>query len=310
MKRIVIIVVVFLAVLSITSLIAIPSVINVSSVCYIKMYPTPVNNFLTNQDTMTNWFNKFISQNPAYQSKDFSIKVEKTYTNITTVNIKLNESEAVSHIISKQIHLDSTGIQWFTEINAGNNPVSRIKSYLKAKELKSKMSEILNKLQKDLNSPYTFYGIKIDEVQQIDTAIITTKYSSKQYPTTEEIYQTIEKLNSYASQNHATVTNHPMLFVNKISDSNYEVMIGLPLNKPVPNSGAFLLKGMPYRGNMLVTEVTGGPATIKNAFTELQLFFNDSKRSSPAIPFEQLITNRLTEKDTLQWKTKIFYPVI
>ena len=34
----------------------------------------------------------------------------------------------------------------------------------------------------------------------------------------------------------------------------------------------------------------------------------DNALSSPAIPFESLVTNRMQEPDTSKWVTKIYYP--
>jgi hypothetical protein len=38
-------------------------------------------------------------------------------------------------------------------------------------------------------------------------------------------------------------------------------------------------------------------------------YVEDNKKTSPAIPYQSLITNRLTETDTTKWVTKLYYPV-
>jgi hypothetical protein len=63
-------------------------------------------------------------------------------------------------------------------------------------------------------------------------------------------------------------------------------------------------------GDILVTEVRGGPHHIKKGLQQLEYYLNDYQRTSPAIPFESLITDRSIQPDTAQWVTRIYYPVI
>jgi hypothetical protein len=63
-------------------------------------------------------------------------------------------------------------------------------------------------------------------------------------------------------------------------------------------------------GNILITEVKGGPASIKKAFNEMETYITDYRRTAPAIPFQSLITDRSKEPDTSKWVTKIYYPVM
>jgi len=62
-------------------------------------------------------------------------------------------------------------------------------------------------------------------------------------------------------------------------------------------------------GNILVTEVKGGPSIINNAFKQMDTYVTDHERIPPAIPFLSLVTNRVQEPDTSKWITRIYYPV-
>ena len=62
-------------------------------------------------------------------------------------------------------------------------------------------------------------------------------------------------------------------------------------------------------GTALTTEVKGGPAAIRTAFLQLENYITDYQREAPLIPFESLVTDRLHEKDTSRWITRIYYPV-
>lgn len=61
-------------------------------------------------------------------------------------------------------------------------------------------------------------------------------------------------------------------------------------------------------GNIVVAEVTGGPAAIEKCRMAVQFYVNDFRKVSPAIAFERMVSNRLTE-DSSRWVTSINYPV-
>jgi hypothetical protein len=60
----------------------------------------------------------------------------------------------------------------------------------------------------------------------------------------------------------------------------------------------------------LGVQVKGGNATIRQALKELEQYVNDYRLFSPAIPFENLITNRLMEPDTSKWITNVYQPLL
>jgi hypothetical protein len=42
----------------------------------------------------------------------------------------------------------------------------------------------------------------------------------------------------------------------------------------------------------------------------MKAYMKDFKLTSPAMPFELLVTNRANEPDTSKWVTKIYYPIL
>ena len=62
-------------------------------------------------------------------------------------------------------------------------------------------------------------------------------------------------------------------------------------------------------GNILVAEVKGDNARIDQCEQAMKYYVEDYQKSSPAISFQRLITNRLTEKDSTKWVTTINYPI-
>ena len=54
----------------------------------------------------------------------------------------------------------------------------------------------------------------------------------------------------------------------------------------------------------------GGISTVNEALNQMQLLFSGLRyKTSMAIPFQYIITDRITEPDTTKWITKIYAPV-
>jgi hypothetical protein len=85
-------------------------------------------------------------------------------------------------------------------------------------------------------------------------------------------------------------------------------MVAIPLLKDIPSSEEFTIKKM-ILGNILETIVIGDRQTITNGFESLKNYASDYRKLAPAIPFQSLLTNRLQEKDSTKWKTRLSYPV-
>lgn len=172
------------------------------------------------------------------------------------------------------------------------------------------MDVLMDAMKNYLEHPSNMYGLEIKEIQLKDSVLISTRTATSTEPGITEIYQQVKKLQDYAAANNATATNSPMLHVQKKDSLHYEFMVGLPVSKRIPETNDIRIKAMPYNGNMLITEIKGGPGNIKNGLRLMDIYREDSKRTSPAIPFELMITNRATEPDTTKWLTRLYYPVM
>ena len=289
----------------------IPARITVSTVRYVKAYHNTVLKFQTDKTIMNNWFQSVSGKTEnGYQYKVFTYNIEKTVSNITGFTVKSNTLDLKGNLISLNIYLDSSAIQCVTEIEAGLNPLGRISKYREAIQLKESMTGLMDQLKMFLDNSSGIYGINVKETQLKDSVLITSKILTVKYPTVEEIYQQVKKLSDYASSKNATIQNSPMLFVNKIDDIHYQSMIGIPINKVIEQTNDMRIKRMPYKGNIFVTEIKGGPSVIQKSFEQLNTYLLDSKRVSPAIPFEMMITDRSKETDTTKWITRWYYPVM
>jgi len=289
----------------------IPSTITVSTVRYVNAYHGSILKFQSDKKALGNWFQTISTKTESgYSYKGFDYSINNTISNITEIRVKSENLDLKTSFISLNIYLDSSALQWVTEIPSGFNPLERIRKYNEAKALKESMTGLMDQMKIFLDNSSNMYGILVKETQLKDSILIATKIQTLQYPTVDLIYQQVKKLSDYATSKNASATNSPMLFVKKTDNMHYEAMIGLPINKKIEETNEIRIKRMPYNGNVLVTEIKGGTYSIKKSFDQLETYLNDSKRTSPAIPYELMITDRSKETDTAKWVTRLYYPVM
>ncbi|WP_276479787.1 GyrI-like domain-containing protein [Paraflavitalea pollutisoli] len=203
---------------------------------------------------------------------------------------------------------DSVRITWELVVNAGKDPITRMLRNKRSKQLQKDMSVILQKIATYVSNPENIYGIKVEHRRLSDSLLLMTRTNLPHDPTLTDVYNMASTLQQYAAKTGATVANAPMLHVRQTDRNEVEVMVALPINKVVNGAGRVEFKRM-YPGNVLITEIQGGPYTINKAFQQLQQYAYDNQYTSPAIPFESLVTDRTKEADTTKWITRIYYPV-
>jgi hypothetical protein len=204
---------------------------------------------------------------------------------------------------------DSVIIQWHCSLPSGRNPLNKIKRYFEAVNIKDNMKYIFQNLRTFLENPENVYGISISETSTWDTCLLATKYSYSNYPTTDEIYSAVSSLKTFAFEHGLFINGNPMLNVNKLNDHTFQTMIAVPVDRDLSATGTIYSKRM-VPGRFMVADVKGGIHTVNNAIEQLQLYFEDYHKTSMAIPFQSLVTDRNTEPDTLKWMTRIYAPVL
>jgi len=304
--------IVVIACLAIGSIyIFIPSVIVVSEVRHIQTFRTAVAKFLTSREKMNACLQTVATKkDSSFTYKGFDFTISKIIFNGNVIGISSGDLNVQSNLIPLERGRDSSSLYWVADIKAGANPFNRIKQYRVAIKLKESMDVLMDAMKNYLEHPSNMYGLEIKEIQLKDSVLISTRTATSTEPGITEIYQQVKKLQDYAAANNATATNSPMLHVQKKDSLHYEFMVGLPVSKRIPETNDIRIKAMPYNGNMLITEIKGGPGNIKNGLRLMDIYREDSKRTSPAIPFELMITNRATEPDTTKWLTRLYYPVM
>ena len=158
-----------------------------------------------------------------------------------------------------------------------------------------------------LNNKTKVYGFNIKKEIVRDRPLLATRQVTSTYPAPGDAYRLIAILRAYAHQQGDTCSGPAMKNVTQLDSTKFELMVAIPTNTYLKGTTEFIPKGL-VGGNPIATEFTGGEATIINAWNGIRQYKSDYRLSSPAIPYELMITDRQKEPDTSKWVTKIVYP--
>jgi hypothetical protein len=317
MKKLVIgiigLIILFLAV----AYVFIPSKVNTKSEVVISTTERSAQRFLLENTGWAAWWPVDSSYNSIAAKNDFQYNgylysIAEKYLTGVIINTRQKEIPLRSVISLIPLGKDSLKVSWSQTIETAINPFQRIAQYRKAMRLKANMEGILQQFRAFINKEENIYGITVNAATVSDTLLVTTKERLLKEPEQADVYRLVDKLQHFITQHGAAVTNPPMCNVRKLEHPPFlafDLMVALPVNKVLPNENNIVFKRM-VPGTILVTEVKGGPAAIKNAFMQLDNYIQDHHYDPAAIPFESMITNRLQQPDTTQWITRICYPIL
>ena len=205
--------------------------------------------------------------------------------------------------------LDSSQLSYsLTYHSNAIDPISKWMHYLQYYRHNTMMERILQKASDYYSDPTNVYGLKIIPGRVMDTSLISTKKSFPDTPTIAEVYSLVNDLHKHISKYNGIIRDSAMLNITRLNEHEVQAMVAFPLQKDIPAEGKFVIKKM-ILGKLLQAEVQGGEASIAKAKSSLKNFVDDYQMSSPAIPFESLLTNRLAETDHSKWRTRLNYPI-
>lgn len=243
-----------------------------------------------------------------YNDNKYTIK-EKGISSLI-ISISQQDFSVLSSLILFGEKLDSTRLIWEARVPTSYNPLRRLRLYLHARALNRDMQAMLEKMNSYFSKPETIYGFEIRKASVVDSTLISTFRVSAGYPGAEFIYGLIDELKKYISIHLAKETGFPMLNLTTTDSLNYLVRVAIPVDRVLPSSGNITYKWMLGGGNILITEVRGGPHAIAEASRQMEHYMSDYQRLAPAIPFLSLVTDRRQEPDTNKWITRLYYPVM
>lgn len=316
MKKWLIGIVIFLAVASFLTYLFIPSGISFSHSISLRANPQGLYRNLLNEKSWFKWWpenindrnNDTLHNQFFYNGFTYTIDAKKTSSILITIASSTVKSKTALHLFP--IDADSVQMIWEGRIPTSYNPIKRIRVYFKSKQLTNDINFTMKKIDSFFSKTENIYGSDIQQIPVLDSILISTYATSKDYPTTAFIYNLIDQLKEYISRQSAKETGFPMLNVTTTDSITYLTRVAIPVNKKLKSSGNISYRWMMGGGKILVSEIKGGPASIDTAFRQIENYINDYRRTAPAIPFLSLVTDRQKEPDTTKWVTKIYYPVM
>ncbi len=257
----------------------------------------------------SNWKKWWPEKDSAFSFNGYQFKVIKENLGKVDVMMSNGNDSILSDILIAAPKIDSTDIIWHCSISSGLNPFTRIKQYNKAVEIKKMISHLLESLDSFLDNKKNIYSIDIIETKFTDTFMISTETVSTIYPDNKFLYGIYDQLNNYAVSKGAQVIKFPMLNIEKTKEGTYIIKTALHINKEIEGNDKFIFRYM-IQGNTLYARVIGGNNEIEEGIRQLRKYIEDYRRTSPAIPFQSLVTNRLQETDSSKWITDLYYPIL
>ncbi len=315
MKKVLLIVSVIIILFLAFIYIFIPATVHISQAASIHCTPAGAFRFISDQRQWAKWWphasaaggpNATTGDALSYNNDKYQIT--QILRNTVEVRIHHDDSDFQSTIRLVPLPLDSVGIEWECSIRAGLNPFRRVLAYQQAKIIFYNMAGILHHLQSFAEDKKNVYGFDIKQVSTKDTFLVTTKAVFSSYPSTANTYQLINKLKDYIDQQDAKQTGYPIINITQLDTNRFQVITAVPVNKQLTDNGPIFFTRM-VPGQFLAIDVKGGPSQVQEAVNQLHLYFSDYQRTSMAIPFQALITDRVAQPDTLQWNTRIYQPV-
>lgn len=287
-----------------------PSSITVTTNITMQAPANRIYTLMANPNEWNKWWPVQTSGHSAeleYNGNVYSVSGEVINTIETIIHQK--DSVLTGSIFVASLNIDSSILEWSIRVNTGANPFKRIRNYFTSDNIKGDMTNILLGIKKFAEKQENLYGMNIEKAMVTDTLLIATKEHFSHYPSTQDIYRLIEKLQTYIKSENARETNPPMLNVNQADTNSYNVMVAIPTNRLLSGKGDIVIKRM-VPGKIIWGEVKGGPFTVETALQQLENFKNDYRLSSPAIPFASLISDRTKEPDSSKWVTRVYYPIL
>jgi hypothetical protein len=242
-----------------------------------------------------------------YDSANFSY--QQQLVKAAVIHFPYQDTSLTAQLNTVMYKTDSAGVIFQLALPPSSNPLQKIGNYFESRKIDATAESILQHLKGFAEKEENIYGFAVKQEIVKDTAFVATRFESLAYPAPTRLYSVVEDLRRYIASQGAKETGSPMVHTEAVQNGLYRVMVALPVDRVLQGNGTIVPKRM-IRGKILVTEVKGGPHTVQNAMQAFEQYVMDHRRTSPAIPFESLITNRLQEPDTSKWVTRLYYPVL
>ncbi len=190
---------------------------------------------------------------------------------------------------------------------ATNSTFGKLKHWQEIRGWQAFGDRYADSLKSFFSSRSSVYEFNIEQKKVVNSPHISLSRDFNSIPNVNEIYGMVDELRVYIDSLKHKAVDAPIM--NSFEEAGkYRVMVALATDTILPSNNKYKLKQM-VLGNILIAEVKGGPERIKACTDEMHFYVSDFEKSSPAIPFQRMITDRRAEPDTAKWITTVNYPV-
>ncbi|HKP32814.1 MAG TPA: hypothetical protein VJT83_08805, partial [Chitinophagaceae bacterium] len=281
----------------------IPAVLTIDESTIIKASPPATLRVLQNDDYWKKWWPDNHQEQLTYGKTLFSVR-EKLY-NQFKIDV-VHKSDSINSVLNIiPLNYDSVQLEWIAVLKTSTNPFTRIRQYFSHSERKKEIKSILAAMNSYMGDQKNIYGVDFRREVVSDTLMVSIRKEFTTYPTVLQVDSMIQILRNYVAAQNAKLVDSPMLHVDVLAKDRYSAQVALPTDKALKNSGQIEFRRM-VQGYMLIADVKGGQATVLKAISEIENMLHDYMRTSPAIPFELMLTDRAKEPDTTKWMTRIY----
>lgn len=203
---------------------------------------------------------------------------------------------------------DSSILLWKSGVVTGYNPWRKLVTWREARSVRAVMEATMDSLRSFLEKKENIYGMDIREFMSNDSVVVVVEKDMPSYPPTGSIYGVIHAIRAFIVKEGIREVNYPMLNVKREENGQYHCMIAIPVDRRTMGEGEFgFRRFVPWK--MVGGEVRGGAGRAEAAMGQLMLYVSDRQYTLMAIPFQSLVTERDTEKDSSLWRTRVAVPI-
>lgn len=290
----------------------IPSRITITSAAIAAAPDVAIERVLMEEARWPTWWkncelSKFGSPNLSQPPFTITLK-EKFYKSLQFDINAPNQPIVSSRLTLVPLRKDSTGFEWTCQLEAGNNPVQRFLNYRKASAIKLLLDSTLQPCVRYFSNTENVYGIQIERTKLPDTLFVTAKKQFSSKPNLTDIYKLIKQIEGYIQTQGTKPSGSPIYNISQLAENQFQLMAGVPVSFRVKETQPFEIKYM-VPGSFLVTEVLGGEYSVQHSARQLKQYFQDYKKTSMAMSFTMLVTDRSLQPDSSRWITRLYEPV-
>jgi hypothetical protein len=268
---------------------------------------------LTNENSWVKWWpgkTGVKDGKTTLELRDFVFQINQVYPNSFEMSTNSNKDAAITLLSIRPETNNSVTVTLKCQISLSKSPVERIRLLMTSSKLKESFKTILQKLAGHFEQTKNLYDLDIKETTVAFEFFSATSRTLTHDPSTSEVYQMVDEIKSFIKGSGGNEIGFPMLHVEGLGKNEYFVQVAIPTDRALSLVGDIKTKWMLKGGHILTGKVVGDRKEIANGIKQMQNYIQDHQKSTMAMFFEYLITNRLQEPDSTKWITELYFPVM